>query len=87
MYAWGLFQELCSSAGKPRSYSLSSEVSSQSSLGSSGCGSETHLDDPRPQFQSPGMKGEFFFANIKMSALFNDVNERLVTVKAASLIS
>ncbi|ODN02875.1 Protein Smaug 1 [Orchesella cincta] len=53
--AWASQEELCSA--KPRSLSLSSEVSPQSSLASSGSGSETHLDDPRPTFTSPGMKG------------------------------
>jgi len=52
---WNSQDELCSTA-KPRSLSISSELSPQSSLASSGSGSESHLDDPRPQFTAPGMQ-------------------------------
>jgi len=58
--AWNSQEELCSTA-KPRSLSLSSEISPQSSgLGSSGSGSESHLDDPRPTFTAPGMRGMYY---------------------------
>ncbi|CAG7838435.1 unnamed protein product [Allacma fusca] len=63
--AWNSQEELYSS-GKPRSLSLSSEVSPQSSLASSGSGSESHLDDPRPQFTAPGMKGKITLVLFKL---------------------
>jgi len=60
-YLLNNLQEELFSSGKPRSLSLSSEVSPQSSLASSGgSGSESHLDDPRPTFTNSGMKGMLF---------------------------
>lgn len=52
--AWNSQEDLYPGGYKPRSLSLSSEVSPQGSLPSSGSGSEVHLDEK--SFLNPGMK-------------------------------